>query len=389
MLMGLRQRVVFFWSTWLAIVFLNAFIIAPAPVFRGVMEAFQIGNASAGALVSVLLFAAIVVQIPGAYLIDRVDNRKIVTASIIGLNLSSLPAVLFLTYGVVLTSRLVAGLFVPLIFVASANLIGRAYPEARVKALGVYLSAPPAGYALGTFATPFLAATLGLPAVFISYSLPMLVVLPVILWASAGLTEDRGPMYPLRAYVAAFRSVELWRLGLAFAGTYALYIFFTSWMPTFLVQEVGQSLEVSGALAATVPAMGILSRPIGGYLAEGLFQRDKRMVLVISFVALLPLSLVWVFTASFIWALVLLPVAGFFIQLPFSVYYAFSSQILPERLSGGAYTSMNMTSLVGGAVAPFLAGYLVDVSGSFVLAFVFATVLAIMGLLLALSSRER
>ncbi len=387
--MGLRHRAAFFWSTWLAIVFLNAFIIAPAPVFQNLMEAFQIGNAAAGALVSVLLFTAIVVQIPGAYLIDRVDNRKIVTASVVGLNLASLPATLFLSYAVVLPSRLVAGLFVPLIFVASANLIGRAFPEARVRALGIYLSAPPAGYALGTFATPFLESTLGLPALFVFYSLPMLLLLPVMLWASKGLREDRGPMYPLRAYVAAFRSVELWRLGLAFAGTYALYILFTSWMPTFLVQETGQSLEVSGTLAATVPAMGILSRPIGGYLAEGLFQRDKRMVLVISFVALLPLSLVWVFTASFIWALVLLPVAGFFIQLPFSVYYAFSSQILPERLSGGAYTSMNMTSLVGGAVAPFLAGYLVDVSGSFVLAFVFATVLATMGLLLALSSRER
>lgn len=388
-LVRLRHRTAFFWLTWLAIVFLNALIIAPAPVFRDIMETFEISNASAGALVSVLLLTAILVQLPGAYIIDRLDNRKIVAVSILGLNLASLPAFLFPIYSVVLPSRLVAGLFVPLIFVSSANLVGRAYPEARVRALGIYLSAPPAGYALGTFATPFLTAILGLPPIFIVYSIPMMAILPGIAAATRGMGDERGPMFSLREYVMAFRSAELWRLGVAFAGTYGLYIFFTSWMPTFLVEMGGLSLEVGGALVATVPALGMASRPIGGYWAEVLFRRDKRVILLISFLALLPLSLVWIATASFLWALVLLPVVGFMVQLPFSVYYAFSSQILPERLTGSAYTFMNTTSLIGGVVAPLFAGYLLDLTGSFTPAFLFAAALAVMGLLLAFSARER
>lgn len=383
------SRIPFFVGTWVAIVFLNAYIIAPAPVFNDLMGAFDVGSAAAGALVSVLLLTAILVQVPGAYLIDRLDNRRMVVASIIGLNLASLPAVIFPTYSVVLPSRLVAGLFVPIVFVASANLVGRAFSETRVRALGVYLSAPPAGYALGTFATPFLAAALGLPLIFAVYSLPMLILLPAMMWTSRELTEERGPMLPFREYVAAFRSVELWRLGLAFAATYALYIFYTSWMPTFLVQEGPLSLQTSGALAATVPALGILSRPVGGHLAASRFARDKRIILAISFLALLPLSLVWTSGASFWWALVLLPAIGFFVQLPFSVYYAFSSQILPERLTGSAYTFMNTTSLIGGTMAPFLVGYLLDVSDSFVPTFLLAAGLAAAGLLLTLSSRER
>ncbi len=387
--MRLKQRTTFFWLTWLAIVFLNAFIIAPAPVFLEVVQAFEISNAAAGALVSVLLLTAILVQLPGAYLIDRLDNRKMVAASIMGLNLASVPAFLFPIYSVVLPSRLVAGLFVPLIFVASANLVGRAYPEARVKALGIYLSAPPAGYALGTFATPFLTPVLGLPFIFIVYAVPMMVILPGIAAASRGMGEERGPMFSLREYVMAFRSAELWRLGVAFAGTYGLYIFFTSWMPTFLVDAGGLSLEVSGALVATVPALGMVSRPIGGYWAQSLFRRDKRAILAISFLALLPLSLVWLVTASPLWAFVLLPVIGFVVQLPFSVYYAFSSQILPERLTGSAYTFMNTTSLIGGVIAPLFAGYLLDLTDSFAPAFLFAAALAVMGLLLTISARER
>jgi NNP family nitrate/nitrite transporter-like MFS transporter len=380
---------VFFAATWVSVASLNAYIIAPAPVFLDLMESLGIGNAAAGALVSVLLLSAIIIQVPGAYLIDRLDNRLIVAASALGLTLSSVPPLLLHRYDVVLVSRLVAGVFVPLIFVPSANLVSLAFPEARVRALGAYLSAPPAGYALGTFATPYIPPLGGLPLIYIAYAIPIVALLPIMLWSSTGVGGDRGPMYPLRQYVAAFRSLELWRLGLAFASTYAIYILFTSWMPSFLVREGGLSMAFGGILAALVPAFGILSRPAGGYLAETVFRRDKRIVPILSFLTLIPLSIVWISGASFPWALLLLPLAGFFVQLPFSVYYAFSSQILPERLTGSAYTFMNTTSLIGGTMAPYVAGYLVDATGAFQPAFIFAAGLAVTGLILTLSSRER
>ncbi len=80
---------------------------------------------------------------------------------------------------------------------------------------------------------------------------------------------------------------------------------------------------------------------------------------------------------------------GFTIQLPFSVYYAFSSQILPERLQGSAYTFMNTTSLIGGALAPYAAGLLRDVTGLFLPVFLFGAALAGVGLVLSATSRER
>lgn len=383
-----RGRRVFFGTSWVAVAFLNAYIIAPAPVFPQLMAAMGVSNAAVGALISVLLLAAILVQIPGAYLIDRMDNRRIVALSVVGLNAVSLPALL-LRYDLVLVSRLLSGLFIPLLFVSLANLVSRAFPEARIRALGAYLAAPPAGYALGTFVTPFLPPLLGLPSILLAYAVPILLLLPFIHWAGAGIPRDRGPMLPLREYAAAFRSWELWRLGLAFAGTYALYILFTSWMPTFLHEDGGLPLAAAGGLAALVPALGILSRPMGGYLADTTYRRDKRRVLFLSFALLLPLSLVWIAPVSLAWAFLLLPLVGFFVQIPFSVYYAFSSQILPERMQGSAYTFMNTTSLIGGALAPFAAGVLRDVTALFLPVFLFAAGLAGAGLLLSATSRER
>jgi NNP family nitrate/nitrite transporter-like MFS transporter len=382
-------RTLFSIAAWVAIAFLNGVLIAPAPVFTQLIQVYDIGSAGAGALVSALLLTALLAQIPGAYLIDRLDNRKLIGIAIIGLNLAGLPAFFVPTFEVALASRLATGIFVPFIFVPLANLVSEAYPEARTRALGWYLSAPPAGYALGTFLTPLLPPVLGLFSIYIAYTLPILFLVPVLWWSSRDIAEDRGPMLPFRAYAAAFRSLELWRLGLAFVSTYALYILFTSWMPTFLTEVGGASVAVGGALAALVPAFGILSRPLGGRWAETRFAGDKRFILLLSFLPLIPLSLVWLSLFALPWAFLLLPVIGFFIQLPFSVYYAFASQILPDRLRGSAYTFMNMISLIGGVVAPLLAGYLLDLTGSFAPSFLLAAAFAVAGLFLTFTARVR
>lgn len=376
-------------AMWAVTVLLNAHVIAPAPVFPQLMEAYGVGAAAVGALLSVVLLAAILTQIPASAYIDRVDNRTLIVLCVLGLNLASLPALLWPQYGPALVSRCLTGAFVPLIFVGAANVLSAAYPSARARTLGAYLSSPPAGYALGTFLTPHLPPLLGLFSVYAFYALPMLALLPVVLWSSRSLLRGRTPPATSYGHLAVFRSRELWRLGIAFACTYGLYIFFTSWTPSFLVREAGVPLAVGGAVGALVPALGVLSRPAGGHLAATAFRRDKRGVLFLSFLALLPLSLVWLSPQAVTWAFLLLPLAGFFIQLPFAVYYAFSAQVLPERLRGGAYTFMTTTSLIGGVVTPYLAGVLVDASGSFRPAFLLAALLAAVGLLLAATTRAR
>ena len=373
--------------TWAVNVSINAFYIAPAPVFPEMIRDLGISNAQAGALISAYLVSILLFQLPAGYVIDRRDPRTVIVGAslafvALGVSMSLVPR-----YDALLALRILAGIPVAFIFVPSAFLVSRAFDRAPGKALGIFLSAPPSGVALGTLISPILGAAFGWPVVFAAFALPLLPLVPAFVRVSAGLPTRPRERFHRRDYFAAFRKREVWKVGMVFACSYAAYIFFASWTPTYLRATGVLNVAVIGVLSALIPAAGILSRPLGGHLAETTFARDKRWVPAIAFAGLFGVSLAVPFAAA--GAVPLLIASGFLAQFPFSVYYLFSSQALPRRFGGTAYALMNTTSLVGGSISPALAGFLVDLTGGFTAAFAMIAATALLGLGLVAAVRER
>lgn len=377
----------FLFATWAVTVFSNAFYISPAPVFPDMKNDLQVSNAQVGALISVYLVAILLFQVPAGYVIDRRDPRKIIVGS--SLLVLALSVVMYLVprYDVMLAVRFLAGIPVAFIFVPSAYLVSRAFAETPGRAVGVFLSGPPAGVALGNLLGPTVAQAFGWPSVFIAFTLPWLVFLPLFYVYARDMPPRNQEPFTLADYVAAFRNLELWKVGAVFACSYAAYIFYASWSPTYLVGSGIASAAILGILSAAIPAAGILSRPVGGYLAETRFSLDKRRVPMIAFVLLVLVSGLVPFLQ--LGAIPLLIAAGFLANFPFSVYYILSAQIMPQKFTGTAYAFMNTISLIGGAISPGLAGYLVDLTGSFLSAFAMIAATAVLGLLLIAATRER
>ncbi len=373
--------------TWAVNVCSNAFYISPAPVFRPMMAALGISNAQAGALISVYLVTILLFQIPAGYVIDRHDPRRIiVAAALVNLGLSVL-MYLVPEYGVLLAARALAGIPVAFLFVPSAYLVSRAFADRPGRAVGLFLSGPPAGVALGNFAGPSLAAAFGWPSVFVAFTIPWLVLVPLFAVLARPMTLEAQEPFTRSDYLGSVRNLELWKVGAVFACSYAAYIFYSSWSPTYLSESGIASAALLGILSGAIPAAGILSRPIGGHLAEGRYKADKRWIPASSFVLLLGIGAATPFLG--LGAVPLLVAAGFLANFPFSVYYILSAQILPRHFTGTAYAFMNTISLIGGAISPALAGYLVDVNGSFLSAFIMIAATAVLGLALLLCLRER
>jgi len=372
---------------WAVNVCINAFYISPAPVFPEMIQDLGISNAQAGSLISFYLVAILLFQLPSGFVMDRVDPRKIIVASCFILLGLSTAMSFFPRYDILLILRILAGIPVAFIFAPSAFLVSRAFERMPGRAVGVFLSAPPAGVALGNLLSPSIAANAGWPLVLSLYNLPLLVLAPVFLVVARHLPSRAHEAFGVRDFLTAFRSRELWKVGLAFACSYAAYIFYSSWTPTYLREAGIVAPVLVGVLSAMIPAAGILSRPAGGYLAETRFRADKRWVPGIAFALLFgsSLSIPVLGTA----AIPLLVASGFLAQLPFSVYYLFSTQILPTKFAGTAYAFMNTVSIIGGAISPALAGLLKDVTGSFFAGFVMMSVTAVLGLALLATVRER
>lgn len=377
----------FLLATWAINVCDNAFYIAPAPVFQPMVRALGITNAQAGALISVFLLAILLIQIPAGYLIDRRDPRSIIILSSASVVVLSVLTWLLPRYDAMLPLRFLAGLPYAFIFVPCAYLVSKAFAGSPGKSVGLFLSGPPTGVAVGSLLGPYVGEAFGWPAVFVAFTLPLLVVLPFFAYSVRSFPAYPRETFTLAEYLVAFRNRELWKVGAVFACSYAAYIFYSSWSPTFLQANGIRDVVLLGILAATIPAAGILARPVGGYLAESRFSRDKRIVPVAAFAILTATSLAVPFLG--LGAIPFLVAGGFLAQIPFTVYYLFSAQILPARFAGTAYAFMNTVSLMGGAISPGLAGYLLDVTGNFLASFAMIGATAAIGLALGLWTRER
>ena len=377
----------FLLATWALNVCDNAFYIAPAPVFQPMVRDLGISNAQAGALISVFLLAILLFQIPAGYLIDRRDPRPIILVSSASVVLVSLAIWLFPRYELMLPLRFLAGIPLAFIFVPCAYLVSKAFADAPGRSVGLFLSGPPTGVALGSLLGPAIGQAFGWPAVYVAFTLPILVLLPLFAFFVRSFPTYPRETFTLPQYLVAFRNLELWKVGAIFACSYAAYIFYSSWSPTFLEANGIRDVALLGILSSAIPAAGIFSRPVGGYLAEARFSHDKRVVPLAAFALLAGTSVALPFLG--LGAIPLLIAGGFLAQIPFTVYYLFSAQILPPRFAGTAYAFMNTVSLIGGAVSPGLAGYLLDVTGTFFAPFAMIALTALLGLLLVLWTRER
>lgn len=377
----------FLLAAWAANVCINAFYIVPTAVFPEMSADLGISKAQGGSLISIYLIAIMLFQIPGGYASDRVDPRKtIIVASLALLGLTAVMAGVP-RYDVLLALRFLAGIPVAFIFAPSAFLVSRAFADRPGRAVGLFLSAPPAGVALGNLLAPLLAGPAGWPFTFVAFNLPLLAILPLFHVSAAKIPPRIHERFAFSDYLRAFRSVELWKVGLVFACAYAAYIFFSGWSRTYLEERSFLPLEGAALVAMLIPAAGILSRPLGGYLAETAFRADKRWVNAIAFLLLAVLSPLVVPLGAF--GIPVLVAGGFLSQFPFSVHYLFSSQILKGPFAGTAYAFMNAISIIGGAISPALAGYLRDAAGSFQPAFLMIAATALLGLLLVATVRER
>lgn len=370
----------------------GAYEIAPASVGPLVRESLGIGPTGVGWLVSVMYATAVLASVPAGVVLDRVAARRAVAAAGVALLVAGVwgwAAATADAFVWLLVSRALGGLAYVLIWNAGANLVGQAVgPEVRATAVGIFTASAPVGFALGQFGSPLLAGALGWPAILPAFAAIAALGVVVFLVATRGRTLGVETAVPDRgAFVDLFTDRAVWTLcGLCFLA-FSLYLFLNSWLPSYLTEELGVPLALSGLLTALFPAVGVVARTSGGVVSDRLFDGRRRPVALGAFALAVPSVTGFVLTRRVALVVALLVVAGLAVHLAIGLLFSYVGEVVPTEVRSTAVSMLTSVGLFGAFLAPIVAGAIIERAG-YRPAFLLAGGAAVLGVVLSWRAPE-
>ena len=374
--------------------FLAATQIMPASVLTLVMDDLGVSPSLGSTLVSLTLLSPAILAIPVGFALDRVDNRLVLLAGtvlMVASNLWSYDAAVRGAYPELMASRLLTGAGIALTWTAGANIVSATFTgENAATVTGIYTASAPFGFVVGQSIPPFVATYTDWKANFLVFAAASglaFVVFALTAYRTTGPVETEES-----ADWADFRRVltnrGVWVVALmSFAG-YSLNLFYNSWMPTYLSEELGYGIAASGVMVALFPAMGVLSRTSGGVISDRLLDGRRRPVPMLSFFGSLVLVVALTVARGAVVLAVLLLLSGYFVQLSIGLFYTFVRELVDDHVAGSAIAVLSSASFAGGFLAPVIAGWLIEQTGGYLATFGFAFALSVVGLVLAYRVKE-
>lgn len=355
-----RGRVLVVVATgWLLV--LGTRIVLPA-LLPQVKVAFDIDNATAGLLVSVLWGAYAVTQFPAGMMVDRIGERTTLTASTVvtaagAAALTLAPSFLVFVLGGVLFG-LGSGLYAP----PRVTVLSRIYPDRDGTALG-------ATFAVGNLGAAGLPLIAGALALWFHWRVGFgFVVLPLVLvafglWTYVPTRTDEEPraaeQFTRRTAARLLRGMTDRHVVLAWMAMTLVLVTYqgiTAFLPTYLIDIKGLTQGTASALYGLFYASGAVSQWFAGNAADRYGERTVLAALAgvgVFTVGLLP------FVGGTAALAVLLALLGTRLGIG-PVGNGYVAALLPDEIQGAGYGLFRTFYLAVGASGSLFVGVLAE-----------------------------
>jgi MFS family permease len=373
---------------------LNQFKVPPLmPVL---MEAFQAPPGRAGLLMSVFAFTGLILALPAGFILQRLGHRVMGVLAVFSLAAGSALGASAGGLGTLLAGRLVEGVGMCFIsVVAPAVIVLWFVPEARGRAMGIWGTWVPVGSTVMFMIAPGLARMGGWQAVWwvgVLYS--VVVGLLYLLFipdspgkARAPTSSPAGGPVPGGGLSVVLRNRDLWLMSLVFCCFNIAFVGFLTWMPAFLHRAGGRSIEEASLVVSLVALASIVSGPLSGWVSDRIGSR--RLICLgpmILMAFLLPLTARSGGPVLYLLALASGFTAGF---VPTGVLASGPEAVGDERLSGMAIAVIQIGQNAGMLLGPLGFGWLVELTGSWPMAFWSLAIVSVVGAAAAWAARVR
>ena len=243
-------------------------LFAASPLLPLATDDYGISKTVASLLVAgpVLLQAA--TGLPGGLVVARLGARRTLITGSLMVSCSLLLAVMT-SYGAVLSIRLVAGAGAGLVIASTGPFIKGCFADRHVPLINtLFLVALTGGIAVGVILAAPLAGAIGWENTLALLGAAMIV--PTAAWLVSGVDVEAAASMRLFDVVRIKRVLSdrtIAGLVVSDALVFVQYAVLTTWLPTFLSEDRGMSLERAGFVTGLLPAVGIVAVVVGGAIS--------------------------------------------------------------------------------------------------------------------------
>jgi MFS family permease len=369
-----------------------------------IRQEFGISATAIGALQSAWSITYAFCQVPIGFFLDRLGPRYLVGVALVLWSIAQAAGGFAVSYVQLLWARVALGAAECPAFPAAVRVTSDWFHvKDRGSPTGLYNS----GGSIGPFIAPPLLTGLmlafGWRMMFITMGVAG--VLGALVWFklyrdpaktelgpqdTAYLAANRAAegRVEMRSWVRLFRFQSMWGLMLgAFCTGYAVWMYQT-WLPAYLEMQQHISIAKTGFLAMIPLIFSVLGAWAGGWVTDRFARGGMEIVASRRLPAILGLLLSGLFTilattaGNATEAVIWISAAMFFLSLGIAGKWTLITAVAPQSYCTSVASIQNFGGYIGGTVSPIVTGFVVDVTGSFVIALAIGAAITVLGAVL-------
>ena len=326
------------------------------PVLR---DLFAITDTRMGLLTTAVFLTHAFMQVPGGRLADRFGPLRVLIFALAWVAIANAALGLSVNFTQLILFKALAGFGTGTCFAAGARYTVACFRGPTLHlSQGFYGGSILLGAGFVIFAVPQLLDVVGWRGAFFACALIALLVCLYCIGAAPHPPPGEAP--PAR-FAEMLARRELWLLGAVQMASFGLTIVVGTWITTLLRTSMGLPLKAAGLLGSLVLLLGIVTRPLGGWLAHRVSLRP-----LIGFSLILNSAACAALAASqSVWlALAAIAVLALGCGIPYAGCFNRAAVLFPSRAGAamGLVNTIGIVMILGGAPA---IGWLADATGSF------------------------
>ncbi|MBZ5601733.1 MAG: MFS transporter [Acidobacteriia bacterium] len=324
----------------------------------------HLSSVAAGALSTYTLLGMGFGGVLAGWLADRIGRVHVVRGSVLTFSAFTGLIALCRTYQQVAGMRFISGFGLGALYCIGTLLAAEYTPtRMRTTVLGTLQAGWSVGYVIAALLSTYLLPVWGWRALFACAVLPGIVTLGLLWkvpdppgWTATRNRRENGaarpnPFRAMWAVAPVRRTFLLWSVA-AIALQFGYYGA-NSWLPSYLVKDLGVSLQNAGWYVAGTYTMMIAGKILTGYLADIVGRRAIWIVAGVLTALYLPILIYAATPANVAYLLLLF---GFLYGAPYAVNATYMSESFPAEVRATAVATSYNIGRVGSTLSPLLIG---------------------------------